>query len=272
MDFVCKHCAIPFKKSHRSVYCSAACMAEHFKIMLKGSANPKFGKFKRVKPRTCEVCGTAFVKYGPAKTCSRKCGAVITGAAERIRKIGKRLRPRRKLLVRIRVNHCRECGVHFLWHLNRATCHKCFESKLKPPKPCVVCGKLFKNQPVVKTCSKECDSEWQSIRQRGPRSHLWQGGKASEATLIRGSLSYANWRRQVFGRDGFRCQVCNEVGGCLAAHHIRRFANFPELRTEISNGITLCWSCHYLIRGKEETYEEEFDARVANTSGVLKVA
>ena len=33
-------------------------------------------------------------------------------------------------------------------------------------------------------------------------------------------------------------------GGKLNAHHLKSWALFPELRFEISNGITLCVICH----------------------------
>jgi hypothetical protein len=34
------------------------------------------------------------------------------------------------------------------------------------------------------------------------------------------------------------------VGGRLQAHHIESFKGHPELRYELTNGLTLCLSCH----------------------------
>ena len=40
-------------------------------------------------------------------------------------------------------------------------------------------------------------------------------------------------------RDSFTCQKSGQKGGDLEVHHINNFADFPELRTSIENGITL---------------------------------
>lgn len=64
-------------------------------------------------------------------------------------------------------------------------------------------------------------------------------------------------------RDNFTCQKCKIQGGKLEIHHINNFADFEELRTAISNGITFCKNCHkefhkkYGIKNntKEQLYE-----------------
>ena len=56
---------------------------------------------------------------------------------------------------------------------------------------------------------------------------------------------YIEWRNATFERDSNTCQKCGKVGGRnLNAHHIEGFAKKPELRTELSNAITLCENCH----------------------------
>lgn len=72
----------------------------------------------------------------------------------------------------------------------------------------------------------------------------WKGGITPESRTIRNSVRVKNWRHLVFQRDSYTCQNCGEMGGQLNAHHIKHFATHPELRHELSNGITLCKNCH----------------------------
>ena len=60
----------------------------------------------------------------------------------------------------------------------------------------------------------------------------------------RQSKEYKEWRSAVFNRDGFKCQVCGKVGGKLNAHHIKAFKDYPSLRFDVENGVTLCERCH----------------------------
>jgi HNH endonuclease/NUMOD3 motif len=92
--------------------------------------------------------------------------------------------------------------------------------------------------------------KWADVR-RGPKSHLWQGGKTKENAAIRNSLEYRLWREAVFKRDGYACIIGGKTHGHkLHADHIKPFALFPELRFDINNGRTLCEECHK----KTDTY------------------
>lgn len=66
----------------------------------------------------------------------------------------------------------------------------------------------------------------------------------------RNTKEYADWRKKVFERDNYTCQVCKKIGGRLNAHHIKEYAKFPELRYEIDNGVTLCEECHKAVHRK----------------------
>ena len=67
----------------------------------------------------------------------------------------------------------------------------------------------------------------------------WKGGITSLVMKIRGSIEYKNWRKEVFERDKFLCQNCGIRGRKLNAHHIKSFADFPEERFNIDNGINI---------------------------------
>jgi len=54
---------------------------------------------------------------------------------------------------------------------------------------------------------------------------------------------FRKWTKSVKERDGRRCQCCDSAEN-LHAHHIKPKALHPELAFDISNGITLCESCH----------------------------
>lgn len=52
------------------------------------------------------------------------------------------------------------------------------------------------------------------------------------------------WRRAVYERDNYTCQLCGERGGRLNADHILSYAAHPDKRWDVDNGRTLCVSCH----------------------------
>lgn len=102
----------------------------------------------------------------------------------------------------------------------------------------------------------------------GSKSHCWQGGKTSITEAVRRSEAYIKWRADVYKRDGWTCQTCGfrGHGKDIEAHHIIPmrelvkqahmiegsyddkyiFAMSIPKMFDISNGITLCKSCHIL--------------------------
>lgn len=64
---------------------------------------------------------------------------------------------------------------------------------------------------------------------------------------IRRSTEYKEWRNAVYKRDDYTCQVCGKKGVKLNAHHIKPFAYYHDLRTDLGNGITLCVECHKAV-------------------------
>jgi len=85
----------------------------------------------------------------------------------------------------------------------------------------------------------------QKKRFKNKKNHPnWRGGITPESVSIRNSKKYEEWRGDVFSRDKHTCRKCGQVGGSLEAHHIKSFANYPDLRFELENGITYCERCH----------------------------
>lgn len=146
--------------------------------------------------------------------------------------------------------------------------------RILPDKKCEVCNSNFHVQPnQIKTgrnrfCSSDCYhqstlgkvaynrgipmSEKQKVKvsearrgkNTGEDNPSWKGGVTPVNHIIRESTDYKAWRKTVFERDGYTCQMCGQIGGKLQADHDLPFAVYPDLRFEVLNGQTLCFDCH----------------------------
>jgi len=121
--------------------------------------------------------------------------------------------------------------------------------------PCKQCGKdrvciksnadrLCKECGYKLAAKKRLGVKLQGNYARGDKHYNWNGGKTLKNHLFRTNIEYRSWRRQVFERDNFVCQICGKRGDYLQADHIKPFSLFPKLRYEINNGRTLCKNCH----------------------------
>lgn len=81
----------------------------------------------------------------------------------------------------------------------------------------------------------------------GPNGYQW---KEDRTTLVKSEKKhldglYRGWMKSVKNRDGWVCKISNgDCFGRLEAHHILRWKDYPELRYEVNNGITLCHFHH----------------------------
>ena len=180
---------------------------------------------------------------------------------------------------------CNKCGIEkdavrdFYVSNRRGCCKSCMPMNQKVEHGCIDCGrirlvtkmnvklsngrcrfcaqKIEKNKPEV-LASLAIRAREQVLKQggvpnakkftkerAGSNHHNWKGGITPEVLRIRNSEETRIWRKNVFERDDYTCQECGQVGGKLCAHHLKEFAKYPELRTDISNGQTLCYNCHY---------------------------
>lgn len=76
---------------------------------------------------------------------------------------------------------------------------------------------------------------------------------------IRNDSAYGYWRRMVWLRDNFKCKIGDsDCKGRIEAHHILSWTNYPKLRYEINNGITLCHYHHPRKRTEENRLSPYF--------------
>lgn len=176
-------------------------------------------------------------------------------------------------------NKCIDCGKHI--KLTSTRCKKCanfnrrgkYTGKLSSSFTngkwlkvnCIDCGK--KINPNCKRC-KSCENK---RRYKNSSNHWnWQGGKSTLAMMIKNLEKYPIWRNQVFQRDNYTCQECEQYGGKLEAHHkkefhiilaefLKEYNQFSPIEDketlvrlaikwkpfwDINNGIILCEDCH----------------------------
>jgi len=61
------------------------------------------------------------------------------------------------------------------------------------------------------------------------------------------------WRMEVRKKDNWKCRINNkDCRGKVVAHHILSWRDYPELRYNINNGITLCQAHHPRKRAEEK--------------------
>jgi hypothetical protein len=182
-----------------------------------------------MKIKICLHCKKKFkvkkYRINIAKYCSRKCSVI-----------------HRK--EHIKIHKCLNCNKIFLKIHNPQRKYKYCSKKCKAEYNskqkrivliCKECSKYFnvikyyKNQ---KFCSFYCHCKNRDE------------GKTTEVIKIRNSKKYKQWRKSIFERDNYICQICKKRGGKLNADHIKPFSLYPELRFDLDNGRTLCEECH----------------------------
>ncbi len=85
---------------------------------------------------------------------------------------------------------------------------------------------------------------------RGEKHWHWKGGVTYPIFALRKTKEYRHWRNAVLERDNYQCTECGDADNRLDAHHLFSFTYFPELRFKVSNGKTVCVSCHAPLKGE----------------------
>lgn len=190
----------------------------------------------------CEHCGTEFHRPPSHAAISKYCSRSCYAGAMRIQS----------------VVVCETCGVEFdkkPSQIARSKHNYCSPScawkaaRKREIKHCEWCGKQLERIPAWQNnrhfCSKRCAGH--GTQGIGPESRQWKGGRR----VLQRDRSKA-WARDVKERAGYVCEVCGAIEN-LHAHHIASFAENPNLRYDVSNGICVCESCHWAFHHRNKT-------------------
>lgn len=119
-----------------------------------------------------------------------------------------------------------------------------FQITPKLKKNCLICNSEFKKinhsmkeWSFAKYCSQNC---YNIARTPEIMEARYRGAEVQR------------WKKLILKRDNYQCKIGNE--NCtkqLEVHHILRYSEFPELRCDMNNGITLC-SFHHPKKKVEE--------------------
>lgn len=101
---------------------------------------------------------------------------------------------------------------------------------------CLTCKSDFEVAAGRKNKAKYCSVSCKNIRQRGENGSNYKDGRSKE----RGQHRKVIYKRV---KEEGKCEECGEKEN-LHGHHIKSYADHPELRSEPSNIQVLCDSCH----------------------------
>jgi len=168
---------------------------------------------------------------------------------------------------------CEHCGADVFiypsrndgrYHFCNMDCRKAWEKRPKEKKKkleyiCEQCSISFvPRNKQARFCSNECRLEALNYNKNGENNPAWRGGITSFRRTVETTAAYQKWRKDVFKRDKYHCRVCGS-NKKIQVHHIKTFAEHPELRMDMKNGVTLCAECHLQTYGKEDRFEQYFD-------------
>jgi len=144
----------------------------------------------------------------------------------------------------------KENNAHY-W-LGKKRCHLSEEHKRKLS--LANKGKKIPQEQLEKVRGK---NSWRWIKDRTKLCRISKQGE-------RRTSAYIYWRKQVWLRDDFKCKINNsECNGKIEAHHILSWREYPELRFEINNGITLCHAHHPRFVAEEKRLISYFQELVS---------
>jgi hypothetical protein len=274
LDFICS-CGREDSKNLDSFKRKSSCKF----CSIETNVNKRRLSFQEVK-NAFEVNGCVLLiqesEYKNTKTrmkCLCKCGKEMTKRYEDVIN-GQHCQDCRSLKISARVkkydiNDVRE----FLKRENCTLLSKSYKTTKTKIEYLCTCGnrdiKRFSAFMDGQRC-KQCGIE----KHTGANNWNWNPEKTDEERIKeRKFYEYSVWRKQVFERDSYTCNVCENVGGTLAGHHLDGWHWCKEKRLDVNNGITLCSSCHHEFHeayGRHWNTREQFDEWYENKRNTRK--
>jgi len=181
------------------------------KIKVKVSDLPKVSQVKVLCK--CDECGKErLLSYSNYNILCKNCAAKTDEKKEKISKIHKGRKCGEETKTKMREN-------------NWTHCDRCDEIRLEISE-----RMLGKNNPM--------------FGKFGNKNPGWNPKLTDEERKKQHCvIGISRWRKEVKKRDNHTCQCCGSKK-LLHAHHINNFRDFKEQRTDVNNGITLCFECH----------------------------
>ena len=165
---------------------------------------------------------------------------------------------------------CEECGTYALIVYNQAIkntlCHPCAIRKMAN-RPEIRRARSAAKKGRKNNMYGRRGKDAPGYGRHGAAHYNWKGGITKWHDRFHYSLVYKAWRKAVFERDHFTCQMCgDDSGGNLQAHHIKPVRDHKNdlLIVDTNNGITLCEDCHKQIFWHESDFEPFFNAIIEN--------
>jgi hypothetical protein len=277
MIVTCEKCGVEFSRKPSEVGIHVFCSRGCYKASIKKDKTLN-GRYSGGKSVSCVVCGRDHYRtptqlaVGGDNPC---CSAACLGRWRSKHMTGKKATNYRG---RMTTKKCAVCGVSYQTRDKTSSycsqkCHYVAKRGDSVLLRCDCCGAYFMRKKHVDVWNKKRNRQFRFCSNRcrwkhlsGETNHQWISDRSklkSKCKSIRWSKKMIFWRREVFSRDNWTCQLCGARSKrgdsvCLNAHHIKKFSDHPELRFSVNNGVTLCEECHKTTYGHESDFEAVF--------------
>lgn len=122
-----------------------------------------------------------------------------------------------------------------------------------------------------KTYCADCS---RTVLNSGENSACWKDTiTMKERENGRDYLEYTNFIKRVLARDNYTCKCCGKYGEQMEVHHLDGYDWCKEKRTDDTNGVTMCPTCHksfHMTYGYGENTKKQFELWLGYAVGLLE--